>query len=72
MLAQVHTKPLASFVGTSFSPDRITGIADFLNAVADAIAIAAVEAAISDVGGDVSKVTPEQVFDHVDCSYLNR
>jgi hypothetical protein len=72
MLTQVHTKPLASFVGTTFSQDRITGIAAFLNAVADAIAIAAVEAAISDVGGDVSKVTPEQVFDHVDCSYCNR
>ena len=72
MLTQVHTKPLASFVGTTFSQDRITASPPSRMAVADAIAIAAVEAAISDVGGDVSKVTPEQVFDHVDCSYCNR
>ena len=36
MLAQVHTKPLASFVGTEQSPDLIRSLGDFLVAVADA------------------------------------
>ena len=50
MLAEVHTKPLASFVGTTCSADLIQGPRRLLHRVADAIANAEVEAAISDVG----------------------
>ena len=38
MLAQVQTKPLTSFVGTTCSLDQIDAIIAFLQAVADAIA----------------------------------
>ena len=37
-LAQLQTKPLASFIGTAHAPDRIAGVVAFLEAVIDAMA----------------------------------